>query len=225
MSDPTSPEAEAAAPNLAHLREEYSRERLDESDVAADPVEQFHRWLDEARAAQLPEPNAMSVATIGKHGLPNVRILLLKGADTSGFTFFTNYESHKGQELAANPGAALLFLWKELERQVIIRGLVQKTSRAESEAYFKTRPYGSQIGAHASIQSTEIPDREWLEKRYAELSVRYPEGEVPCPPNWGGYRLVPAYFEFWQGRRSRLHDRICFDHGPDGRWRIFRRSP
>jgi pyridoxamine 5'-phosphate oxidase len=209
--------------NLADLRKEYTAETLDESSIDRDPNAQFGKWMQEAIDAQVPEPTAMSLATVGPRGRPAVRIVLLKGADEKGFVFFTNYMSRKGQELASNPAAAICFLWKELERQVRVEGTVAKVSAEESAAYYSSRPLGSRIGAWASPQSEAIDNRAWLEKRWEDFGKQH--GENPeCPPNWGGYRLVPDYFEFWQGRRSRLHDRIVFTR-VDGQWKIARLAP
>ncbi len=220
-SSPTDP------PELADLLIDYTRSALSRSDVAADPMTQFRSWLDEALASGIYEPNAATLSTVSADGAPSSRIVLLKGLGLEGgaFHFYTNYESRKGRELAANPRAALNFHWKELQRQVCIRGPVEKLDRASSEKYFVSRPYDSQIGAWVSTQSAPIPDRAWLEQRAAELRAKYPEGSVPLPPYWGGYRLLPHAIEFWQGRPGRLHDRILFQAGPSGAWTTSRLSP
>ena len=213
--------------DLASLRMEYRKHSLDVADVHADPFVQFHQWFREAREAEIVEPNAMTLATADAEGRPSSRTLLLKGLDARGFTFFTNYESRKGRELAHNPFAAITFLWRELERQVNVTGRVERTSRQESADYFAVRPHGSRIGAHASLQSSVVPGRAWLEERFAELLATWPEGsDVPLPDSWGGYRLIPDCIEFWQGRPSRMHDRIRYTREDEGgAWRVERLSP
>lgn len=206
------------------LRQDYRDEPLDEASVLADPFAQFQHWMREAVIAGLREPNAMSLATATPTGRPSVRTVLLKGADDQGFVFYTNYDSQKGRELAVNPDAELLFFWTDLERQVRIHGAVHPVSREESAAYFLSRPPAARIGAAASRQSAVLPSRAELEARIAELQQQYPDGAVPLPSNWGGYRLVPQSFEFWQGRASRLHDRIVYQSAPVG-WQISRLSP
>ena len=212
-----------AAPDLAQLRNEYALKTLDEGHVDRDPMKQFGVWMVEAIHAQVPEPTAMTLATADAKGRPSARIVLLKGMDPRGFVFYTNYGSRKGRELAANPQAALTFMWKELERQVRIEGKVEKVTPEESQAYYATRPLGSRIGAWASPQSEVIENRAWLEKRWEALSKEY--GENPSlPPHWGGYRVMPEYLEFWQGRRSRLHDRIVYARDGSG-WKLSRLAP
>lgn len=213
--------------SLADLRKNYSLGSLDATDVDADPIRQFQTWFSQALDAQLPEPNAMTVATVDAEGRPAARILLIKGVDERGFVFFTNYDSRKGRELAARPHAALLFHWIELERQVRIEGRVEKTSDAESDTYYQSRPLGSRIGAWASEQSAVIDSRAQLEAREREISAQYGDAP-PRPPHWGGYRVVPDAIEFWQGRPSRLHDRIRYtrDSAQAGAaWRIERLAP
>jgi pyridoxamine 5'-phosphate oxidase len=211
--------------SLADLRKNYSLGSLDAADVDADPIRQFQTWFAQALDAQLPEPNAMTVATVDAEGRPAARILLIKGVDERGFVFFTNYDSRKGRELGANPHAALLFHWVELERQVRIEGRVEKTSDAESDAYYQSRPLGSRIGAWASEQSAVIDSRAQLEAREREISAQYGDAP-PRPPHWGGYRLVPTAIEFWQGRPSRLHDRIRYTReSAQAPWRIERLAP
>lgn len=211
--------------SLADLRRDYSRDGLLEGRVDPDPFRQFHQWMEQALHAGLREPNAMTLATATPDGRPSARIVLLKGFDERGFTFFTNYDSRKGREMAANPRVALVFPWHGLERQVRVEGTVEKVTPAESDDYFVNRPLGSRLGAWASAQSAVIPDRAFLERRHAELMAKYPDGNVPRPPNWGGYRVIPAAIEFWQGRPDRLHDRIRFTRQPDGTWKKERLSP
>jgi pyridoxamine 5'-phosphate oxidase len=212
--------------NTADLRREYHLATLNETDVDASPVTQFERWLAEAVKAQVPEPTAMTLATVGEDGHPAARIVLLKGVDAGGFLFFTNHESRKGRELGAHPHAALLFHWVELERQVRIEGKVSTAPPAESDAYFASRPRSSRIGAWASPQSKPIPDRGWLEREFVAAKERFASDpdSIPRPPHWGGYRLRPLAFEFWQGRQSRLHDRIRY-RLEDTQWRIERLAP
>jgi pyridoxamine 5'-phosphate oxidase len=209
---------------LADLRKEYTQRGLHETEAADDPVEQFRRWFEQAVSAQLPEPNAMTLATCTPDGRPSARIVLLKGYNGNGFTFFTSYEGRKAKELDSNPRAALVFYWPELERQIRIEGTIERTSSEESDAYFATRPRNSQLGAWASSQSSVVASREVLERRWAELQTRYANQPVPRPPHWGGYRLIPTVFEFWQGRPSRLHDRLRYRRSPTG-WVRERLSP
>ena len=213
----------AIATQLASLRKEYALKTLDERDVDRDPLKQFGVWMVEAIHAQVPEPTAMTLSTVDGDARPSARIVLLKGVDPRGFVFYTNYESRKGRELEANPAAALTFLWKELERQVRIEGRVEKVSAEESTAYFDTRPLGSRIGAWASPQSRAIESRGWLEARWAKFTDEYGQ-KPPRPPHWGGYRLLADHVEFWQGRMSRLHDRIAYARGAEG-WTIARLAP
>ncbi|MEM5382143.1 pyridoxamine 5'-phosphate oxidase [Paraburkholderia phymatum] len=210
---------------LADLRKNYSLGSLDIADVDPNPFRQFDKWFKQAVDAQLPEPNTMTLATVDARGRPSARIVLIKGVDERGFVFFTNYESRKGRELAENPHASLLFYWIELERQVRIEGTVVKTSDAESDAYYASRPLGSRIGAWASDQSKVIESRALLEAREREFSAQYGENP-PRPPHWGGYRLIPDAIEFWQGRPSRLHDRLLYTRSSGGAdWTIDRLSP
>lgn len=211
--------------NVADIRREYERAGLSEKDLAQSPVEQFGRWLHDAMAVDPQELTAMTLATADREGRPSARIVLLKGYDEKGFVFYTNYESRKGRELDENPRAALVFYWAALDRQVRIEGTIEKTSREESEAYFRSRPVGARIGAWASRQSHPLARREDLERTVRELEERFGDGEVPLPDSWGGYRVIPELFEFWQGRRSRLHDRLCYVRLPEGGWRIERLAP
>lgn len=212
--------------DLSALRRDYAQAALSERDVDPDPLAQFQRWFDQARAARLAvEPNAMTLATTSRHGAPSARIVLLKAVDARGFTFYTDYRSRKALELDANPHAALVFYWAELERQVRVTGTVSKLSAAESDAYFSTRPRGSQLGAWASYQSHEIDGRASLEARHAEMEKRFLGDTVPRPPHWGGYLLAPDTIEFWQGRASRLHDRLQYTRAAGGAWQLRRLSP
>ncbi|SMP44479.1 pyridoxamine 5'-phosphate oxidase [Noviherbaspirillum suwonense] len=210
--------------SIADLRKDYSRASLTEADVDPDPVRQFSVWFRQALDAGIPEANAMSVATVGADNRPSSRILLIKDVDADGFTWFTNYASRKGRELAIHPHAALLFHWVELERQVRIEGRVEKLPDAQSDAYFQSRPLKSRLGALASAQSEPIASRDALERQYADTEAEY--GDHPVrPSHWGGYRLVPDRVEFWQGRPSRLHDRILYTRQEDGAWRRERLQP
>jgi pyridoxamine 5'-phosphate oxidase len=213
---------------IANLRTDYKRETLDEAHVDGDPFRQFARWFDEAVKAKMPEPNAMTLASAGSDLRPSARIVLLKGFDDRGFVFFTNYGSHKGEALAANPQAALLFHWVELERQVRIEGVAGRVDAAESDAYFAERPRASRLGAWASPQSKVVAGRALLEARFAAVEEEYRDAgdNVPRPPHWGGYRVIPRMLEFWQGRRSRMHDRIRYRRNPDTpAWVIDRLAP
>lgn len=209
--------------DIAALRSEYVQATLNETDVCADPMDQFRQWLNQAVLSNALEPSAMTLATTSNDGIPSARIVLLKGADT-GFVFFTNYQSQKGQELDTNPHAAILFFWPELERQVRIQGSVVQLSNEESNAYFVTRPRESQIGAWSSKQSTVVTSREYLDDSFAQYSSQFANNEVPKPSFWGGYRLQPSSIEFWQGRASRMHDRIRYRQVL-GKWITERLSP
>ena len=235
--------------SIANLRREYNLTSLRRSDLDADPLTQFKKWFDQAAGVRrsgrvrsllircykllhlgggggVIEANAATLATATKKdGCPSARIVLLKGVDERGFVFFTNYQSRKGRELAENPKAAMVFHWSDQARQVCISGTVEKIPRAESEAYFRTRPRGSRLGAWASRQSEPVENREFLEQRWKELELKYPDDKIPTPPNWGGYVLTPSRIEFWQGRPSRLHDRFCYSLQPDKGWRLERLQP
>jgi pyridoxamine 5'-phosphate oxidase len=213
--------------DLAALRQNYALNALSESDVLPDPIAQFGHWFDEAIDSKILEPNAFSLATASPEGRPSARTVLLKGFDKNGFLFFTNYESRKGNELELNPYAAMLFTWLDLQRQIRIEGHVEKISAAESQDYFQSRPRESQIGAWASPQSRPLASREILEQTQWQLTEKYRSTDkLPLPPFWGGYRIVPVWFEFWQGRESRLHDRVVY-HSKDngGNWEIGRLAP
>ncbi len=211
--------------SLADLRTEYSLTGLSEKDVARDPFRQFEKWFQEAEAAKVREPNAAVLATAARDGRPSARMVLLKGIDGRGFVFYTSYDSRKGRELEANPRAALVFPWVDLERQVIAEGTVTKVAREESEAYFHGRPRASQLAAWASAQSSIISGREALEAAMKAVERKYSGVEAPLPPNWGGFRIVPELVEFWQGRRSRLHDRLRYRREAAGAWVIERLAP
>jgi pyridoxamine 5'-phosphate oxidase len=210
--------------SVADLRRDYSHATLSQQDVDADPIKQFALWFHQAVETKVPEPNAMSLATVGSDGKPSLRIVLLKDFDERGFTFYTNYESRKGEHLLQNPNAALTFHWHDLERQIRIEGRVERVAAEESDAYFGIRPVKSQIGAHASAQSRPIASREQLEQQFHEAEASFGE-HPPRPAHWGGYRLTPTWIEFWQGRRSRLHDRIAYQRQADGRWDRERLQP
>jgi len=214
--------------NIADLRQEYMRAGLSEADALPDPLLQFERWFKDALAAQLPLANAMTLATVTADGAPDARVVLLKGVEGGAFVFYTNYQSRKGRQLAANAQACLVFLWTQLERQVRIEGCVEKVTAAESDSYFSSRPVGARLSARASAQSTVVSGREFLEKAVTEEKSRHGENP-PRPPHWGGYRVVPARIEFWQGRENRLHDRLLYTsvQGSTGRgaWQIERLAP
>lgn len=211
--------------SLSSLRNEYGRYALHETEAGDDPVILFRRWMREALHAKLPEPNAMTLATVKPDGKPAARIVLLKELDDSGFVFYTNYESAKGQELGALPSAALVFLWLQMERQVRVEGAVERTTREETEAYFLSRPRASQIGAWASSQSRPVESREAVQRRYEELERTYADGDIPVPDRWGGFRVLPEMIEFWQGRPGRLHDRLRYTLKPEGGWNRERLEP
>jgi len=210
--------------NLASIRKEYSLKQLDEKDVKRDPFDQFKEWFDDAVNAEVKEPNAMMLATSTSDGKPSARMVLLKGFDKEGLTFFTNFNSRKASLLDSNPCAALVFFWPELERQIRIEGIVEKVSEKESNEYFNSRPEGSRVGAWASPQSQVIPNREFLELLYTEIETKFKGKKIPRPERWGGFRVIPSLFEFWQGRPNRLHDRIQYSKA-DNNWIIERLAP
>lgn len=199
-----------SASNIAHIRQDYSLNALDENIAGVDPIIFFQKWFDEACTAQISDVNAMTLATVGFTGVPHARIVLLKGIENGSFLFFTNYESAKGMDLACKPNAALLFFWKELERQVRIEGIAHKLTETENDLYFNSRPHGSRIGAWASPQSQVIEGRHIIEANYTRYEQQFAGGDLKRPPHWGGYRIIPQKIEFWQGRSNRLHDRILF---------------
>jgi pyridoxamine 5'-phosphate oxidase len=211
--------------DIADIRKEYMLETLNEADVAKDPLSQFKKWWDEACNSNINEVNAMTLATANASGKPSARIVLLKGFDERGFIFFTNYESHKAKDFDENPQAALIFFWKDLERQVRIEGIVSKINETESNAYFESRPAESKIGAWASPQSSVISSRRIIESNFLEVEKRFASKAIERPPHWGGYIVKPNLIEFWQGRQSRLHDRIQYTAAIDATWKIERLAP
>ena len=210
---------------IAEIRTEYSHKTLVESEVDRDAIKQFNIWWQDAIEAKVPEVNAMTVATASVDGMPSARTMLLKGFSENGFVFFTNYNSYKGQQLAENPKACLVFFWKELQRQIRITGLIEKTSSEENDAYFQSRPKASQIGAIISPQSEVIEDRKWLDDRYKEITEQFEKKPIRRPEHWGGFLLRPVIIEFWQGRPGRLHDRIQYTILGDGSWKMERLAP
>ena len=212
--------------SIADLRKDYALHSLSEKDVAANPFVQFSAWWKQATEADIEEVNAMTLATIGEKGYPESRVVLLKGYDEKGFVFFTNYESAKGLQLKAQPQCSLLFFWKELERQIRIIGTAFPITATESDTYYHSRPIGSQIGAWASPQSQVVESKEWLEENFAQIEKKYQgQSSIPRPPHWGGFRIEPIRFEFWQGRPSRMHDRICYTREQELNWKIERLAP
>ena len=210
--------------DISRIRRDYLLKELTENTVKQNPYEQFSIWMEEAIKANVIDPSAMILATAGKNNQPTSRVVLLKGIEVNGFVFYTNYESKKGRNLIENPNASLLFFWKEFERQIRICGKVEKVSAKQSEEYFHSRPYESQLAAWVSDQSNVIPDRGYLEKRFVEMKMKFEGKEIPLPPFWGGFKLIPDEFEFWQGRENRLHDRICYQLEKNI-WKIVRLAP
>ena len=213
------------AKKIADIRKNYSQKKLSENKADADPVKQFAKWWKQATASKIDEANAMTLATASADGIPSARIVLLKDFNDKGFTFFTNYDSFKGRQLAENPKACLVFLWKELERQVRITGIVEKISNEASDEYFYSRPKGSQVGAAASPQSSVVVSREWLDEKYSEAGKKAKQESIKRPPHWGGYIVKPVIVEFWQGRPNRLHDRLQYSLQDDGKWKMERLAP
>jgi pyridoxamine 5'-phosphate oxidase len=211
--------------DISSIRKDYQLASLDEASTASNPMDQFEQWWEEAIQSNIDEVNAFTLSTIGLNGAPQARVVLLKGFTPSGFIFYTNYESNKGKEIEANPNVAMNFFWKELERQVRITGTIKKASTEDSEKYFHSRPIGSQVGAWSSPQSQVIPDRTYLENLMNENLEKYKEGNVPLPPHWGGYIIHPTNIEFWQGRSSRLHDRLHYSLQADHSWTKVRLAP
>ncbi len=212
--------------SIADIRKNYSQKKLSEKKADANPMKQFAKWWQQAVDSKIEEVNAMTLATASPDGMPSARIVLLKGVDENGFTFFTNYDSYKGQQLAENPKACLVFFWKELERQVRITGLIEKTTAAVSDAYFHSRPLASQLGAATSPQSQVIESRDWLDAKYKDFKKQLKKDAViERPPHWGGYIVKPVIIEFWQGRPSRLHDRLQYSLDENGGWKIERLAP
>lgn len=211
--------------SVAQIRKDYTLNALNEEEVSANPFNQFEHWWQQARESHIDEVNAMTLASVDNEGYAEARTVLLKGYNTEGFVFFTNYNSAKSNQLDINPRCSLLFFWKELERQVRITGLAERISAAESIAYFNSRPDGSKIGAWASPQSMVVAGRAWLKETFDYYAERFKHGEIPKPPHWGGYRVKPVKLEFWQGRPSRMHDRILYTQQPDGNWKIARLAP
>lgn len=211
--------------NISDIRINYSKASLSEEDVLKSPFDQFNKWWKEAVTSAISEVNAMTLATVDEQNVPQARIVLLKGFDATGFTFFTNYDSAKGRQIANNPNACLVFFWKELERQVRITGTIEKISAAESIAYFNSRPDGSKLGAWASPQSLAVAGKTWLKETFDYYKERFKHGEIPKPPHWGGYRVKPLQIEFWQGRPSRMHDRLLYTLQANANWEIERLAP
>jgi pyridoxamine 5'-phosphate oxidase len=212
-------------PHIADIRKDYKLQSFSEADASTDPIVQFGKWWDDAVKSEIDEVNAMTLATVTAGNIPSARIVLLKGYDKNGFVFFTNYKSNKGEELLHNPNACLVFFWKELERQVRIFGTTEKISNEDSIAYFNSRPDGSKIGAWASPQSLAVAGKAWLKETFDYYRERFSHGEIPKPPHWGGYRVKPFKIEFWQGRPSRMHDRILYTSQDDNSWTIERLAP